>query len=74
MRKIDVFASLIKENDGTLSHRKIIALLFSLYVLVMIVGTFLSDKPDTYSDFAWFSVVGGALGISYIRQLVNFKK
>jgi len=71
MRKVaDLLLSLVMENGGNrLSHRKIMAFIFLIYVGWMLVATYLSNNGDLYSDMVWISIIGGALGISYIRQL-----
>lgn len=73
MKWYQKLASLIKDVDGTISHRKVIALIFTGYVGWMITATYLTNTIGLYSDFTYASVIGGALGISYIRQMANLK-
>lgn len=61
------------EGNKSLSHRKVIAIIFVAYTFLMLYYTYKTNNSDLYTDAAWYSIVGGALGISYIRQLSNIK-
>jgi hypothetical protein len=60
-------------EDGEPSHRKIIAYMFFLMVPVMVFCTTYRNNPDLFSELIWISVIGGALGISYIRGMMMHK-
>lgn len=61
--------TLISEENGSLSHRKVIAFIFVGFIGWMIHATYKTNNGELFSDFVWTSIVAGALGISYIRQL-----
>ena len=73
MRWYEKLATLITDTDGRLSHRKVIAFIFVIFVGWMLTATYLTNNGELYSDLTYASVIGGALGISYIRQIANLK-
>lgn len=73
MKWYQKLATLITDVNGTLSHRKVIAFIFVVYVGWMLTASYLTNNGQLYSDLTYASVIGGALGISYIRQIANLK-
>lgn len=73
MSRLKTLSTLVFDRDGSLSHRKVIAMIFVFYVGWMLWATYSTGNGDLYSDGVWFSIIGGALGISYIRQMYNMK-
>lgn len=66
---IKYISGFFSEENGRPSHRKGISFLFCLFTLVMIVLTFASREPHLFPEVVWVSVIGGALGMSYIRSV-----
>lgn len=61
--------SSFEDDDGHASHRKMTIFAFTILVWLMVILTYKSGNPQLFSETVWLSVIGGALGMSYIRRL-----